>query len=147
MILTCQEYTWKLSASDQLCKSSRFGWRRQPRGLFATSDWLLAWPPDKTGLCSAMQFVWTSDSRVSQYCPQIMNSQDIPLEDMVLLQLFKDNLLSSGVEESPDMCDHQCPTTLSEVSTASTDSDLSDLDSVLSQQVKQQNSSHSGCSQ
>ena len=66
-----------------------------------------------------------------------MNSQDIPLEDMVLLQLFKDNLLSSGVEESPDMCDHQCPTTLSEVSTASTDSDLSDLDSVLSQQVKQ----------
>ena len=80
-----------------------------------------------------------------------MTSQDIPLEDIVLLQLFKDNLVSSSVEETPGMCDpsHQmssyyhrpCPAALSEVSTgtASTDSDLSDLDSVLSQQVKQHN--------
>ena len=76
--------------------------------------------------------------RVSQYCQQIMNSQDIPLEDIVLLQLFKDNLVSSSVEETPGVCDHHCPAALSEVSTgtASTDSDLSDLDSVLSQQVK-----------
>ena len=75
-----------------------------------------------------------------------MTSQDIPLEDIVLLQLFKDNLVSSSVEEAPGMCDpcdqmscyyhHHCPAALSEVSTASTDSDLSDLDSVLSQQVK-----------
>ena len=74
-----------------------------------------------------------------------MTSQDIPLEDAVLLQLFKDNLVSSSLEETPGMCDlcdqmscyhHHCPPALSEVSTASTDSDLSDLDSVLSQQVK-----------
>ena len=75
-----------------------------------------------------------------------MTSQDIPLEDAVLLQLFKDNLVSSSVEETPGMLDPSdqmssyyhppCPAALSEVSTASTDSDLSDLDSVLSQQVK-----------
>ena len=58
-----------------------------------------------------------------------MDSQDIPVEDIVLLQLFKDHLVSPSVE------DH-CPAALSEVSTASTASDLSDLDSVLSQQVK-----------
>ena len=81
-----------------------------------------------------------------------MASQDIPLEDIVLLQLFKDNLLSSSsVEETPGMCEqmssyyylHHCPPALSEVSTASTDSDLSDLDSVLSQQVNQTNSCQS----
>ena len=34
-----------------------------------------------------------------------MTSQDIPLEDIVLLQLFKDNqLVSSTVEETPGKC-------------------------------------------
>ena len=75
--------------------------------------------------------------RVSQYCHQIMDSQDIPVEDIVLLQLFKDHLVSPSVEESPGLCDHHCPAALSEVSTTSTASDLSDLDSVLSQQCQQ----------
>merc|ERR1711971_639741 len=70
-----------------------------------------------------------------------MGSQDIPLEDIVLL-------LSSSVEESPGICDpcdqmspyyhRPCPAALSEVFTASTDSDLSDLDSVLSQQLTEE---------
>ena len=67
-----------------------------------------------------------------------MNSDEIPIEDIVLLQLFKDNLVSSSLEERkgktwvwPDVT-VVCPG--SDCSPLSTDdSELSDLDSVLSQ--------------
>ena len=32
-----------------------------------------------------------------------MNTEDIPIEDIVLLQLFKDNLLSSSLEQGKGM--------------------------------------------
>ena len=70
----------------------------------------------------------------------VMNNEDIPIEDIVLLQLFKDNLLSSSLEQAKgvmfDSVSTVCP--VSDSSALSTDdsSSLSDLDSVLSQDTR-----------